>query len=137
MNVAEQDQVEAAGHDLATRLLGVADATGWASHDDPGPVVAAIADRFVSVAATSCGHLPTPQLVFGLAHQPGHIMCGPCATRAALATHGTPEDHTCDGCGTRSEQLTCGATQVGPLALFWGLCDTCAAPYNEQENSRA
>lgn len=70
---------------------------------------------------TSCGHLPTPRLCFGITDLPGHLMCAPCWLEAAEKA---PSE--CDWCGIGPRPdvtLWSVVNPVGPALVLATLCD--------------
>ena len=70
---------------------------------------------------TSCGHLEAAQQCFGLAHLPGHLMCGPCWLAAAERS-----EDACDWCGlTRKPDTTIWPAMyaIGPCVVLLMVCD--------------
>lgn len=66
---------------------------------------------------TSCGHLPTPQVCFGLAHLHGYLMCADCLTaNAELA------DNSCDWCHGSPPQIFPIAFSIGPAVVIGAMC---------------
>ncbi|GAA1203187.1 hypothetical protein [Pseudonocardia alaniniphila] len=71
-----------------------------------------------SVDWTSCRHLPTPQLCFGLAALPGHLMCADCFLAAAAES-----PNSCDWCDKFVEtDLYPAIYPVGPAIVLMLLC---------------
>lgn len=76
-----------------------------------------------SVDWTSCGHLPTPQLCYGLGNWPGHLMCADC-----LATNAELSENDCDWCGASPQvddrvTLYPAVYPIGPAIVLFALCD--------------
>ncbi|MCE0764822.1 hypothetical protein LWC35_18195 [Pseudonocardia kujensis] len=71
---------------------------------------------------TSCGHLPTPQLCFGMASLPGHLMCSSCWLTAAERSQ-----DACDWCGSKPSANTTvwpAVYPIGPALVLLMLCDS-------------
>ena len=70
---------------------------------------------------TSCGHVPSPALCFGLATMPGYLMCGPCWLHAARQ-----DRDACDFCGRSTDgaviDLYPALCAIGPAVVLLVLC---------------
>lgn len=69
---------------------------------------------------TSCGHLESAQVCFGLASLPGHLMCGSCWLAAAERT-----EDACDWCGGHADNTTVwpAVYAIGPAVVLLMVCD--------------
>jgi hypothetical protein len=99
----------------------------------PGPVIEVIIESWLAVARAHqwrlrCSHVTeSPMPVFGRAHHPGVVLCGPCLFAVSLSEEDSPEDYTCDAC---REHVPSGVhdavTVIGSITLLMGLCTACA-----------
>jgi hypothetical protein len=79
--------------------------------------------------ARLCSHLragSSPAIVFLTAHR-RRVECTRCSQRAARATAGTPEDHTCDRCRAliSADLIEVVTWAVGPIVVTAGHCVGC------------
>lgn len=71
---------------------------------------------------TSCGHVDTPQLCFGLGNWPGHLMCGSC-----MIANAELSNNDCDWCGAcpqTDDRVTLhpAVYPIGPAIVILALC---------------
>lgn len=72
---------------------------------------------------TSCGHVDTPQVCFGLGNWPGHLMCGDC-----LIVNAELCENKCDYCSANpavDDRVTLypATHPIGPAIVIFVFCD--------------
>ncbi|WP_020522938.1 hypothetical protein [Catelliglobosispora koreensis] len=76
--------------------------------------------------ATTCQHVTgAPQVLFGAAWKPGHLVCNSCIIQ--LKTLNPLEEKTCDQCGNVTEDVDTHLTIIGPILYAYGQCAACRA----------
>lgn len=130
MNVADQDQMDAAVRDTRHTLLSYAEEKGTPV-SEPGPLTRALMDAFThsvrpGIPVRACIHAATSTVpVFGRAHRPAELLCHRCLQVAALIPDPV-EDYRCDVCRRICDDVVYQvAAVVGPLTLLGGMCTGC------------
>lgn len=134
MNTALSDQLAAAIRDTkATAERWAADSPNRETRPNPGPVIQAVVETWLSVYRATDGQLRCPHItdnpmpMFGRAHEPGVMRCAPCLEVVALSEVRSDEDYTCDACRwVYPGGVHDAMTVLGPLTLLMGLCTDCA-----------
>ncbi|GGO63107.1 hypothetical protein [Nonomuraea cavernae] len=127
------DQISAAA-EHTERIVSAIFASAAAPVIDPVGWVSSVTKDFLAAylrCRRRCGHLQSPQPVFGTPQQMGVMRCRACF----LSYFGEAEAFsTCDRCAATGDGLGGTAVTAGPILLVLMLCEACrTATLAEQE----